>query len=43
VETITHKGQIGLSFEDNLQNAIIENNLAQDVKDILAEVEEEMK
>lgn len=43
VETITHKGQIGLSFEDNLRSAIIENNIAQDIKDILAEVEEEMK
>jgi DNA repair exonuclease SbcCD nuclease subunit len=43
VETISHEGQIGLSFEDNLQAAIIANNLSQDIRDILTEVEEESK
>lgn len=41
VETIKHEGQIGLSFEDNLKASVIANNLPQEIRDILAEVEEE--
>ena len=43
VETIMHDGQIGLSFEDNLNAAILGNNLAQPIRDILQEVKEETK
>jgi len=43
VETIMHDGQIGLSFEDNLNAAILSNNLAQPIRAILQEVKEESK
>jgi hypothetical protein len=43
VETVMHDGQIGLSFEDNLKAAMDRNQLPQDVKDVLQEVEEELK
>lgn len=42
VETIMHDGQIGLSFEDNLERAIASNKLAQAIVDVLDEVKEEL-
>jgi hypothetical protein len=42
VETVMRDGQIGLSFEDNLETAIQVNKLSQPIRDILNEVKEEV-
>jgi DNA repair exonuclease SbcCD nuclease subunit len=42
VESIQHDGQIGLSFEDNLEKAILVNDLSPSVVAVLEEVKEEL-
>ena len=43
IETVKQKGQISLSFVDNLINSISNNEISQAVKDFLTEVYEEAK